>query len=338
MSFEFCDGFDDRSVTVVSGKWSASANATIATTQARTGANGIAFGTSASMTYTLRNPHATVGIGFGYYSGVLPTSLSTLVTFFGDSTSTTHITLGVDSNGAITAARGALAVGLGTSANGVWTLNGWNFWEVKATLNDTTGSVLVRKNGVTVLNVTGADTKNAGTGTTLTAMRIHAVTNNTQYVDDVYCVNGDATAPNDLLGDSKVETLLPNAEGTTTDWSLSTGTTHYTLVDENPANTTDYVFSDVDGEVELVGVADLSTTAFNVHAVQVGMYAAKSDAGARSLRRVVRSGGANYTGSDIALGTSYGYIYEGLVLDPATGSAWTPTNVNALQIGAEVRP
>lgn len=338
MALIMFDSFDDGTASDGRGKWTMSGPVTTAT--ARTGTLTPLHTASTHQYHTTSLTHATFVVGVAVLFETSPIAAGGGISLWGDTGATQHITVTFGPSGEIYVRRGnAGGTILLQSDPGLISTNIWYYIELKATLSDTVGTAEVKVNGASVIAGTGLDTKNAGTATVFDTVRLTGCNNNsdTRY-DDFYLLNGDGTSPNDYLGDSKVELLLPTSDGTTTDWSLSTGTTHWELVDETPPNTTDYVFSNVDGEIDLVNIADLSTATATVHGVQWGIYAAKSDAGARSVRRVLRTGAANYTGSDRALGTGYINYRELFVTDPATAAAWTASNVNALQVGVEVRP
>jgi hypothetical protein len=72
--------------------------------------------------------------------------------------------------------------------------------------------------------------------------------------------------------------------------------------------------------------------------VQISAYATKTDAAARNLAIVTRSGGSDFDGSDVALalGTN-AYVQQLRETDPATAAAWAIAAVNAAEFGAKVR-
>jgi hypothetical protein len=110
------------------------------------------------------------------------------------------------------------------------------------------------------------------------------------------------------------------------------------LVDENPANTTDYVSSETPGHVDLFAVSDLSDTDHEVYGVQVGLYAARDDAGSRTIRSKVDSDSNVGNGATYAPGGSltYGAHLDLFETDPDGGGLWTPAQFNAAEFGVEV--
>ena len=91
----------------------------------------------------------------------------------------------------------------------------------------------------------------------------------TPTIDDVYVTNSGAR-----LGESRVAALYPNADTADADWTPSTGTDHYALVDETTVNSdADYVASGTVGDLDLYETGDLPFVPDSIHAVQVTMCA-----------------------------------------------------------------
>lgn len=258
---------------------------------------------------------------------------SGLLALFGDTT-THHFTCTLLSDGSVRARRGQGHVNiLGTSAPGVVAFNAWNYIAAKVRLHDTTGTVDIEVNGQNVLSLTNQDTKNGGTAAVFNA----GSWGNAQ-ARDLYICNEQGSINNNFLGDVRVTALFPTGDSTPEEWDLSTGTDSFALLDEVTLNTTDYIESDVDGEITRVTFGDLPDTSHTVKGVQYTAYAAKSDAGARSFRMGIHSDATTANSGDFVLGTgftSYHFIRE---LDPDGDVAWTPTSVNALAAQVEVRP
>ena len=102
-------------------------------------------------------------------------------------------------------------------------------------------------------------------------------------IDDVYVTNTSTR-----LGESRVAVLYPSADTAHADWTPSTGTDHYALVDETTVNSdTDYVASGTVGDLDLYEVGDLPFTPESIHAVQVTTCARKETP--RPARCSVRS-------------------------------------------------
>lgn len=225
---------------------------------------------------------------------------------------------------------------LGTTANNVLTPGVFQYIEVFAVMHASAGSVEIRINGVTVLNLTGINTG------AVTIDRISFFVSFPSYntdIDDLYVINGSGTVNNTFLGDCTVQTLYPNGNGNYSQWvgSDADSVDNYLLVDETTPNTTDYVESGTAGNKDSYTFADLSAGVIGVRGVAVRSYAAKSDTGPQQFRNFARVGGTDYAGASRAPNVTPSYapfsdIYE---VNPATSALWTPTELNGAEFGVE---
>jgi hypothetical protein len=221
---------------------------------------------------------------------------------------------------------------LAESADNVYPLRSWHYLEVKVVLG-APGSFEVRINGRTVLSGSGRTTSTANNYANWVGLRGQAQ----DYIDDLYICDNTGTQNADFLGDVKVVTILPNADGSNTGWTPSSGTAHYAVVDEAPANDdTDYLYTSTVGATDTENFQDVSLTGSILGVLQLACLR-KDDAGSREAALICRSGGSDYEGPQVALGNSYTYLKQLRESDPATGVAWTVTGLNAAQFGVRMR-
>ena len=215
----------------------------------------------------------------------------------------------------------------------VFDTTGWHYIELSATIG-ASGSYNVQVDGLSVLSASGVNTQASGTAG---ANRVQIGWNNGLSVDDLYICDGQGSAPwNGLLGDVRVQALLPAADGDLAQFVPSTGTSHFALVDEVPPNgDTDYVSSANAGDVDLYQMGDVAAVSGDVLGVQVLASARKDDAGTRTLTPVIKTGGVEHDGTAVALGTSYAYVSQIWEQNPETSAPWTITEANALQAGVK---
>ncbi len=266
-------------------------------------------------------------------------STNTWIAIKGDTGATTHLTIVRNStSGFLELRRGTNAGTLLATGTTVIPLTAWTQLQVRATIADSGGVCQIRLNGSSTneIDYTG-DTKNAGTNTTID--QIGVSTSSAAYLlTDVAILNTSGSANNTWPGDVRVYTLSPSGNGNTsqgTNSATSNSTNNYQSVDELPYSSTDYVGVTTAGNGDSYAMSDLPAGVTTVLAAQVNINVAKSDAGAKSVKRRIRSGGTTYAGSAVLLGTSYVTVSEVLENDPATSAAWTPTNVNAAEVGFE---
>jgi hypothetical protein len=231
-----------------------------------------------------------------------------------------------------------------TSANHTAIPTGeWHHLQVKAVIHTSSGSCVVKLDGVTVINYSGQTGTSSGSvdGYQIAA-RDQTANGNWYIIDDLWvCDAVDATstqgrANNDFLGDLKVQSLIPAANGDTTQWTPSTGTNHALLVDEIPPNTTDYVFDSTSGHRDLFTLGDLPSAAITALGVRVGAYALKTDAGAASVKTLIKENSVVTADSAHPLTVSYAGYFSGFYWKrPSDSSLWTVSDVNGMQAGVE---
>ncbi len=143
------------------------------------------------------------------------------------------LTLAVTINGEIEVYNGATLLGkTGGTAGATAPLadNQWHYVELKGVIDAVSGSWELRIDGAHSDSGSGVDTGSASD-------EIEFVLKTTnQYLDDIYIYDGEGTTNNDFLGTVFVEGLLPTADGNSSDWTPSSGTDNYALIDENPSD------------------------------------------------------------------------------------------------------
>lgn len=256
------------------------------------------------------------------------------ITVRGDGGATEHITFGVTAAGAVTARLGG---GNGTliavSAGGVITINAWHHWEIRVTISDTTGIIQVWIDGAQVINGSGLDTKNGGTADAIDRIEFFRTAAGEHHVADF--VISDATTP---LGVTRVTPLLPTADGNYTAWTPSTGTSHFALVDEQtPNGDTDYNAATTEGDKDSYTFANLPTGDWDIIALQVSLNARRFDPGTKYIRPFLRISATDYAGASQLLAESYLAKLQIWETNPATAAAFTEAEIDALEVGAEVR-
>jgi hypothetical protein len=277
-------------------------------------------------------------IGVAGNTSSLNTPSCSNILLSGDAGLTQHLSLRLQSNGSIKLHLGDGGTVLATSAAAMLTSGPWFFLEISATVADSGGRCIVKVNGATAIDFTG-DTKNGGTNSTLDCVRFAAATNgaenNNTYYDDLYICDGLGSVNNDFLGDVRVQTLLPTGAGSSTQFTPSTGS-NWDNVNDVPYVAGTYNSDSTSGHRDTYAMSDLMVGTGTIFGVQDNILALKSDAGAANIKAALKSGSTVYYDSDAALGTSLAGFQAVREIDPATSAVWNPTNVNAIEFGAEV--
>jgi hypothetical protein len=231
---------------------------------------------------------------------------------------------------------GAVDLGAGTT---VFTVAAWYYVELRVFIDDTAGQFEVRVNGVTEINLSSIDTKNQtfdyASELTIAGGTVGSIYS--RYIDDLYIRTSPATSAeaSGFLGDIKVKPYYPNGDGTYTAMTCSTGSTHYTLVDETAPTTTDYVSSNTALQKDSYNFQDVSETG-SIKAVQLSVYAAKDDAGFRGLDLFTKSGATEDFAASQTLSTTAGYKTKVWEKDPNTAADWSQANLNAAEFGQRI--
>lgn len=224
------------------------------------------------------------------------------------------------------------------------------FIEVKAVIHASAGRIQVQVNqpaGSTTYDIdTGGggvdtqDTANAyatafrlgyGLGSAETASYVYEF-------DDARIFNTSGSVNDDFGGDMKVECLIPNGAGTSTDFTPSASTNVSNIDDTSPDDDTTYNSSATPGDLDLFALPSLSSASGTVAGINLWAYLRKEDAGSRTVHLHAELSTASTTtqeSGDIAPTT--GYTFESAPFDEdGDGNAWDTTKIAALEIGYEV--
>ena len=211
-------------------------------------------------------------------------------------------------------------------------LNVWYWVEVKIFIHATTGTFQVKIDDSDWLNETGLDTEKTATTPLINKFSFFSGSSNYSYYDDLVWQDDDG----DFLGPSRIETFMPNGEGSTIEWTPSTGTDNSALVDEIPTNDdTDYVSSATVTDLDLYDVDAISVTD-TIHAIGIHTRAKKTDTGARSIESRTKSSTDEQGGVDKALSTTYGTFTDVFETTDSGTTAWTKTLFDAAEFGIKV--
>jgi len=219
--------------------------------------------------------------------------------------------------------------------------------------HSTTGSIKVYLNGALEIDLSGVET-NSFSVTSVNDTTADAVTigGKSSYVrtdfngpvdaDDFYLTDGTGLYNTDVLGDVRIEELLPNADGFYQQWDPLGAGLHYVEVDD-PYNAIDddttYVSTNVVNEIDTYTFPSVTPTAGDVKGVAVNFYAKKTDSGTRRIQMLARlpagAGGTDGTGTEVSLGGVYAVYQSYMERDP-NGNQWTIANILASEAGIKL--
>jgi hypothetical protein len=225
-------------------------------------------------------------------------------------------------------------VGGTTIATGATVLTSgvWYYVEVKIFVNGASGTCEVHLNGAAEIASTVG---NFGSTNMDNFTMLPSAATNTDF-DDMYCLDTTGAAPrNTFLGDVRVGTIMPTADGAHSQFTPSSGSAHFSLVNEVsgtfPDGDTSYVSDATPGDYDTSVFEDIDGGA-TVLAVQASAYARKDDANVRQIADVVRQSGTDHDGATVTLASSYTY-YSHIWNQDGAGADWTAAAVNAAEFG-----
>jgi hypothetical protein len=336
MALVFMDGFDHYATADLAKKgWNVTGNPVIHITAGRRGTG--AFNSGASNSYwisrTLLVNYPTLIAGFAFSpNGTFPVGTSARILEFMDG-STTQCSVWLNFDGTLIATRATTIIGQTTA---VIPSSGFTYIEAKFTFHPTAGTVDLRMNGLSVLSLSGLNTRNsANSFANRVLLGQYASSQSNSFYDDFYLCDSSGAVNNTFLGDVRVDTLFPNADGFYSQFTPSTGTSHFACVDETLPLTSDFVSGGTIGFKDSYALTDL-TGAASVLGVQVNALMYKDDAGFRQGANLIRSGSTDLQSATVTVSTSPQYSISVHETDPATGAAWTQSAVNAMEAGVVV--
>lgn len=317
---------------------------TASTSYGRGGTKGVYLGDSPNdyLDRYVANTDATIVVGFAMNHRATPTANDVLLYLYDGSTPQLNIRW-------VTGDKFRVCLGTSTtaiceSAVNTWPYQEWFYFEFKALISNTVGTVELRVNGTSVCSATSVDTQDSANAYVDRFRIAHTVSGYIHqiWIDDLYVLNGVSAgtpANNDFLGDISVKALLPNGNGNSSGMTGSDGnsTDNYLLVDEDPVVTADYVESDTQGTKDTYAMETLSDTNVSVLGVQTSIVQAKDDSGTKYLRTVLRTESTDYVGTSRALSETYTVENDIWDENPNTSVAWTTTQIGAVEVGQEVR-
>lgn len=345
MSIFYADGFDHYGTgatglaNMLKRNYASAGNGP-STTRARTGScawpGSDATGSGSRIAFDA--PRDVVGVALAIWVDTLPSSEGSDVLRFmriSDTFNNQMCCLTIATTGAIRL-RDAAGTTLFSSAAGVIAAGTWNHVEAKFTFANSDGECEVRVNEVTVIDVTDVAIGAPAAAEQFAwqdAAGLNGFSN--WYIDDLVLWDDLGTENTDFLGDCSVFTHMPNADTAQADWTKSTGSVGYVIIDDIPPDA-DYLQASVAGdrsdfEMPTFAVGNVSL----VKAVQRFSLVLKASAGTATFRQGIRSDGVDGDGAVHSPTTTGGYYNDVFNLNPDGNVPWDVPAVEDLQIYIE---
>ena len=200
---------------------------------------------------------------------------------------------------------------------------------IDVNIHPATGWIYVYRNGVEVMSFTGntgdadieqvyyGDMVDTGGGT---------LDFDDMYIDDTTGESSPAAPP--IL---RFAHLKPNGLGNYAQWSKSSGSDGYDLVDEVPPSDADYIQSDAVGEKESHNMETYTLGANEECKAIIPIVRAAKTGVAETIKLGTRLSTTDLLGSEQQLPTSAGYLFERQVSPPGGGD-WEQADIDAFEI------
>jgi hypothetical protein len=347
----FADGFDSGSLT----GWVDALDVWIAAGSSRISGSGSGLYISRTSTYFTAKAAIYTDIfdytseflfGFAFKFGTVLDEIA-LIHFMDGATrndwDTAQLSLYINNTGKLAFGRfhgdftiTVLATGTRTVSAGAW-----HYVEGKVKIHASTGYVEIKLDGMEEISMTTSlDTTNtAANGASVIALGMSDSTGGTTVsIDDFYLFDNAGNGMS-YMGDIRVLDLVPTSDGASSDFTPSTGVDNYATVDELPPVDSDYVYSNVIGHKDTYGLQNLPANAAAVFAVMYVTRSFKTDAGARTLRNVMRQSGVDYerADSDTAITLNASTTFYSETANPATTVAYTVSDINDNEFGFKLQ-
>lgn len=266
--------------------------------------------------------------GFGFHIYVVSANTNGYIATLEDASGTQRYAIAFTPGGVISLRSGT---GTGTeiaSASGFNTSTLYHI-ECKIVQHASTGSIEIRVNGATVILLSSINTAAQIGSIGFSRFGLTSGSYN-MYWDNLYIWDNTGSENNDWLGERLVYTLMPDGDGATQDWTLSTGSDTYALLDNIPSDPDNqYIESSAVDDIAQVTMSDLPS--MDIIPIGVKTIFRGMKTGTSSIEVGVAPSGETPVGHPLTQDQSlyFGNIYE---TNPDTGQPWTPSEINALTL------
>lgn len=273
----------------------------------------------------------SIAVGFAMRMSSIISTMNGPLAEFRSSNGVHQLSLGLNDLGKLTLIRGNTVIAVADDTVILPTV--WHYVELELFLHDSAGIARVYVDGEPVpgLQFTG-DTKNS-TDLDLGRIYLWSISGFSTIYDDFYLeVDGY-----ERVGEGRMDAYTPNSTTSNTGWTQSTGSTIWGVVDEKPANITDWASAVAGASTFRLGVTDMVYAPEKIYGVQVESLARKDEAGTRVLRNKVWGLTGVLDGANQAMTLStFTWGRDWFPLEPDGGVPWTLSQIVTADIGVEI--
>lgn len=289
-------------------------------------------------------PLTEVFFGFGIYCHDLPNSESVGTTdggltgvalaCFRDVANGRQIRLLLGTDGGLELRRGTTVLGRSLPIIGA---GAYQHIEIYAKASNTVGAFEVRVDEITKLNLTGIDTVATANVEFSQVAVYHELKGGADppyptidfadfFVNDT---TADGSGCDTFIGDVKSGVRMVNADTAQADFTLSSGVTGYELLDEVPANDSDYISTTSATAESDFGIEDGPANVSEILTARPFVRAMKDDAGTCTVAPSLKSNSVKATVDDQPVTTEFAYYDSNVPVDPDSGVPWVAADLDA---------
>lgn len=345
MALLWADGFDhygSNAARLLDRVYSEINGVTLSTAKPRTGAYAARIqvvANNSGLRRVLPAETEKLGFGFPFNISALPTDTRSLS--LGQVLSKTNaplFTISVMPTGAVIVRQGGWQGDI-VAESGAEVVMPESYQHFECSLDE--ANLEIRINSVTVINMTdlvlSAPAAQIMLGGSYGFPKIGA-TSIIMDIDDVFARDGSGATVNSWVGDKKAYTRMPDEDGPAQDWTPSTGTTAWQILDNVPPVDTQYLTAtDVGDQVE-VGFAAFPDEIVSISAIYLAARTWKTDAGSAKVSIDMVSGGDATDSVSIPVTNAPVWYGRPFDVDPETSMPWTIPSINAATARLERMP
>lgn len=151
-------------------------------------------------------------------------------------------------------------------------------------------------------------------------------------IKNVYTWDDTGSINNTLYGNVSIADLKTTSDDSL-NWTPSTGSNGYSILDNNPPTTTQYITAaDTSVPAYIGNLGDLPADVSTIKSVKVSSYAKALSAADANIQLGIKSGGSTGLGTNTVVGTTAAFYTKEFLTDPATSAAWTKSGVDGAKV------
>lgn len=325
MTTRHLDGFDYyRDLSQVYDDYE---NASIIAQGGRYGTDGASLTNIGYIRKTFDNQHGWI-VGAGYYGTAVPDGGDFITVSSGSDAGGRQVGLSLNSTGNLLVTSSGSTL---LTTTKVILPSTWYYVELKVVLNSaSTGTAEIHVNGNGWGSATGVTASSGSLADTIFIKGAGA-----PRIDDLFILDTSGSINNDFWGDMRIESVFPTSDAFYQQWTLSSGSRGWALLDDVPYNVANYISSGSLGQKHdfLMGTPQAGTG--SIKAVQMDYLADKNDITLRQNRPFIRLPSAVDYPGDTNTMTSTPIYYKQIWENRPDNVSWNTTTFGEAQFGVE---